>query len=228
MLFRSSDGMVAAVVLATAPKSIRALLASGEEITIPENGLGQAASSLTDKVPANKRIRRGAIIRVMQEGQGWAIIQLPEVESAFVSASAEDGAIRALVGGFDFSRNKFNHVTQAWRQPGSSFKPFIYSASLEKGLSPGTIINDAVAGTMSVNLKGVEMGTSNYTMAMGSYVDTIDPSTVDGFELIPKSTLSVIYGSFNQLESILLRGNNLLKVTAVDEVALAEIGRAHV
>ena len=138
-----SDGMVAAVVLATAPKSIRALLASGEEITIPENGLGQAASSLTDKVPANKRIRRGAIIRVMQEGQGWAIIQLPEVESAFVSASAEDGAIRALVGGFDFSRNKFNHVTQAWRQPGSSFKPFIYSASLEKGLSPGTIINDA-------------------------------------------------------------------------------------
>ena len=85
----------------------------------------------------------------------------------------------------------------------------------------GTIINDAVAGTMSVNLKGVEMGTSNYTMTMGSYVDTIDPSTVDGFELIPKSTLSVIYGSFNQLESILLRGNNLLKVTAVDEVALA-------
>lgn len=76
-----------------------------------------ATSALTDKTPANRRIRRGAIIRVMQEGNGWAIIQLPEVESAFVSASAEDGAIRALVGGFDFNRNKFNHVTQAWRQP---------------------------------------------------------------------------------------------------------------
>ena len=138
-----SDGIVAAVVLAVTPKSVRALMASGEEITIQDTGLGQAASALTDKVPANKRIRRGAIIRVMQEGSGWSIIQLPEVESAFVSASAEDGAIRALVGGFDFNRNKFNHVTQAWRQPGSSFKPFIYSASLEKGLSPGTIINDA-------------------------------------------------------------------------------------
>jgi penicillin-binding protein 1A len=138
-----SDGIVAAVVLAATSKNIRALLASGEEITIQETGLGQAASSLTDKVPTNKRIRRGAIIRVMQEGQGWSIIQLPEVESAFVSASAEDGAIRSLVGGFDFNRNKFNHVTQAWRQPGSSFKPFIYSASLEKGLSPGTVINDA-------------------------------------------------------------------------------------
>ncbi len=138
-----SDGIVAAVVLAATPKSVRALLASGEEITIQDTGLGQAASALTDKVPANKRIRRGAIIRVMQEGSGWSVIQLPEVESAFVSASAEDGAIRALIGGFDFNRNKFNHVTQAWRQPGSSFKPFIYSASLEKGLSPGTIINDA-------------------------------------------------------------------------------------
>jgi penicillin-binding protein 1A len=138
-----SDGIVAAVVLTATPKSVRALLASGEEITIQDAGLGMATSALTDKTPANRRIRRGAIIRVMQEGNGWAIIQLPEVESAFVSASAEDGAIRALVGGFDFNRNKFNHVTQAWRQPGSSFKPFIYSASLEKGLSPGTVINDA-------------------------------------------------------------------------------------
>ena len=138
-----SDGIVAAVVLSTTPKSVRALLASGEEITIQDAGLTQAAPALTEKMPANKRIRRGAIIRVMQEGTGWTIIQLPEVESAFVSASSEDGAIRALIGGFDFNRNKFNHVTQAWRQPGSSFKPFIYSASLEKGLSPGTMINDA-------------------------------------------------------------------------------------
>jgi penicillin-binding protein 1A len=68
---------------------------------------------------------------------------MPEVESAFVSVSTDDGAIRALVGGFDFNRSKFNHVTQAWRQPGSSFKPFIYSASLERGFSPATLINDA-------------------------------------------------------------------------------------
>jgi penicillin-binding protein 1A len=72
----------------------------------------------------------------------WQIVQLPEVEAAFVAASPTDGAIRALVGGFDFNRNKFNHVTQAWRQPGSSFKPFIYSAALEKGFTPASVIQD--------------------------------------------------------------------------------------
>jgi penicillin-binding protein 1A len=138
-----SDGLVAAVVMSSSAKTLNAVLASGEEITISDAGLGMAASSLTDKVPANKRIRRGAIIRVLQEGSNWSVIQLPEVESAFVAVNAESGAIRALVGGFDFSRNKFNHVTQAWRQPGSSFKPFIYSAALEKGFWPGTVANDA-------------------------------------------------------------------------------------
>jgi penicillin-binding protein 1A len=138
-----SDGIIAAVVLGSSNKIVRGLLASGEEITITEPGFGNAASALTDKVPNNKRIRRGAIIRVVQEDKGWIILQLPEVESAFVSVNPEDGGIRSLVGGFDFNRNKFNHVTQAWRQPGSSFKPFIYSASLEKGFWPGTVVNDA-------------------------------------------------------------------------------------
>jgi hypothetical protein len=73
----------------------------------------------------------------------WAISQLPEVEAAFVSVNGQDGSIRALVGGFDFAKNQFDHVTQAWRQPGSTIKPFIYSAALEKGFSPGTLINDA-------------------------------------------------------------------------------------
>jgi penicillin-binding protein 1A len=138
-----SDGLIAAVVLSTGAKSLRAVLASGEEITISDAGLGMAASALTDKVPSNKRIRRGAIIRVMQESSNWTVIQLPEVESAFVAVNSESGGIRALIGGFDFNRNKFNHVTQAWRQPGSSFKPFIYSAALEKGFWPGTVVNDA-------------------------------------------------------------------------------------
>jgi len=73
----------------------------------------------------------------------WEITQLPEVEGAFVAIDPRDGSIRALVGGFDFQKNKFNHVTQAWRQPGSSFKPFIYSAALEKGFTPATVVNDA-------------------------------------------------------------------------------------
>ncbi|WP_370653293.1 penicillin-binding protein 1A [Lacisediminimonas sp.] len=138
-----SDDIVAAAVLEASPKQIRAMLVSGEEITITGPGLAIATNLLSDKAPPNRRVRRGAIIRVTQEGKNWAVVQLPQVEAAFVSASTTDGAIRALVGGFDFNRNKFNHVTQAWRQPGSSFKPFIYSASLEKGLSPATVINDA-------------------------------------------------------------------------------------
>ena len=73
----------------------------------------------------------------------WEITQLPEVEGAFVALDPRTGAIRALVGGFDFDKNKFNHASQAWRQPGSSFKPFIYSAALEKGFTPATVVNDA-------------------------------------------------------------------------------------
>ena len=138
-----SDDLIAAVVVEANPKTVRAVLASGEEISITGPGLTFASNLLSDKAPPNRRVKRGAIIRVTQEGKTWSVTQMPEVESAFVAASTEDGAIRALIGGFDFSRNKFNHVTQAWRQPGSSFKPFIYSASLEKGLSPTTVINDS-------------------------------------------------------------------------------------
>ncbi|WP_426172113.1 penicillin-binding protein 1A [Pseudoduganella sp. R-34] len=138
-----SDNIVAAMVLSAAADKVVAVTASGEEITIKGAGLAMGKSWLSDKNPPNKRIRRGAVIRVMQDDKDWLITQMPEVESAFVSASTEDGAIKAMVGGFDYNRNKFNHVTQAWRQPGSSFKPFIYSASLERGLSPATMINDA-------------------------------------------------------------------------------------
>ena len=139
-----SDNIVAAIVLRASPAKVSATIASGETIEIAGPGLAFAKSWLSDKAAPNRRLRRGAVIRVMQDDDSkWLITQMPEVESAFVSASTEDGAIRALVGGFDFNRNKFNHVTQAWRQPGSSFKPFIYSAALERGLSPATIVNDA-------------------------------------------------------------------------------------
>ncbi|MBR7801646.1 penicillin-binding protein 1A [Undibacterium fentianense] len=138
-----SDDILAAMVLEANPTAVRAVLSSGEEIQIAGSGLSFGASGLKPNAPANKRIQRGAVIRVILDGKNWSIIQMPEVQSAFVAADTHDGAIRALVGGFDYNLNKFNHVTQAWRQPGSSFKPFIYSSSLEKGLSPLTIINDA-------------------------------------------------------------------------------------
>ena len=134
--------LLAAVVLAYDGKRVQAGLRSGERIAIAGPGLQFAARALDPKVAQQRRIRKGAIIRVQLEGKSWQIVQLPEVEAAFISLDPQDGAIRALVGGFDFNRNKFNHVTQAWRQPGSSFKPFIYSAALEKGFTAATVIAD--------------------------------------------------------------------------------------
>jgi penicillin-binding protein 1A len=139
-----SDDLLAAVVLAADAKQIQAALRTGEALTLTGEALRFAARSLDPKAAPQRRIRRGAIIRVQRDasGKAWQILQLPEAEAAFVALDPQDGAIRALVGGFDFWRNRFNHVTQAWRQPGSSFKPFIYSASLEKGFTPATVIAD--------------------------------------------------------------------------------------
>lgn len=136
--------VMSAVVLEASPKLVKAIRQSGEIIEISGDGLKPAQSGLSEKSAAHIRIRRGAVIRVMQTPKSnWEITQLPEVEGAFVALDPRNGAIKALVGGFDFEKSKFNHVTQAWRQPGSSFKPFIYSAALEHGVTPATIINDS-------------------------------------------------------------------------------------
>jgi len=137
-----NDDLLAAVVLAYDGKQVQAALRSGERITVQGQGLQFAARALDPKAAPQRRIRKGAIVRVQRDGKNWQILQLPEVEAAMIALDPQDGAIRALVGGFDFWRNKFNHVTQAWRQPGSSFKPFIYSASLEKGFTAATVIPD--------------------------------------------------------------------------------------
>ncbi|MFN2645393.1 MAG: penicillin-binding protein 1A, partial [Burkholderiales bacterium] len=137
-----SDDVLAAVVLTAEPKQVQVALRTGEKLALGAEGLRFAARSLDPKTATQKRIRRGSIIRVQRDGKSWHIVQLPEVESAFVALDPKDGAVRALVGGFDFTRTKFNHVTQAWRQPGSAFKPFIYSAALEKGFTPATVIPD--------------------------------------------------------------------------------------
>ncbi len=132
-----------ALVLAADSGLVRAYLRGGEIVELQGVAIKFAARMIDEKAPANKRVRPGAVIRLAKDAkQGWQIAQLPEVEAALVAASPRDGAVRALVGGFDFGRNKFNHVTQAWRQPGSSFKPFIYSAALEKGYHPASVIPD--------------------------------------------------------------------------------------
>ena len=139
-----NDELKAAVATLAGPKKVVAMLASGEVVTVMGDGLKPATSGLAAKGNPKTQIRRGAVIRLVRSPKGeWGITQLPEVEGAFVALDPRTGAVRAMVGGFDYSKSKFNHVTQAWRQPGSSLKPFIYSAALEKGFTPATMVNDA-------------------------------------------------------------------------------------
>ena len=137
------NDLVAAVVLEASPREVVAMMRRGDEVKIAGDGLKFAARALAEKNP-DRAIRRGAIVR-LQPGEkgGYGISQIPKVEAALVSLDPANGAINALAGGFDYGANKFNHATQAWRQPGSSFKPFIYSAALEKGFTPATVLNDA-------------------------------------------------------------------------------------
>ncbi|RYF67589.1 MAG: penicillin-binding protein, partial [Comamonadaceae bacterium] len=138
--------LLAAVVVEADAKKLRAVRANGDTVEVTGRGLQLAQRGLAAKAAPPLQIRRGSIVRVMlSDGKtpSWSVAQLPEVEGALVALDPRDGAVRALVGGFDFNKNKFNHVTQAWRQPGSAFKPFIYSAALEKGFMPSTLVNDA-------------------------------------------------------------------------------------
>jgi penicillin-binding protein 1A len=137
-------GLSPAVVTKITDKAVRVHTTSGEDVQIEGDGLMLVNRVLHDaKVSEKLKIKVGSIVRVVKENESWKITQLPQVESGFVSLDPKNGAVRALVGGFDFNRNKFNHVTQAWRQPGSSFKPFIYSAALEKGFTPASMVDDA-------------------------------------------------------------------------------------
>ena len=141
---QNSGNLISAVVLRTARNLVHAYCNGGKVIDITGRGLYFARHSLSRHAPLKQKIRAGSIIRVRMDEKGhWEITQLPQVEAAFVSASPRNGSIYSLVGGFDFNQSQFNHVTQAWRQPGSSFKPFIYSAALEKGFTPASVINDA-------------------------------------------------------------------------------------
>ena len=162
-----------AIVLAASPRALRLQLATGEALQITGDGLRLALPGLSPKAGKDLRVARGDILRVWQPpakpglaapgdsggataasqntanadtanpSAAWAVTQWPEVQAAFVALDASTGRVRALVGGFDFARQPFNHVTQAWRQPGSSFKPFLYSAALENGVMPATLVNDA-------------------------------------------------------------------------------------
>ncbi|MDR7149266.1 penicillin-binding protein 1A [Hydrogenophaga palleronii] len=139
---RDDETLRVGIVLAASPNEVRVQLASGEQVRLQGEGLRWAQRGLAPKAKDSLKLARGSVIRVVKTGKNWSISQWPEVEAALVAVDAKTGRVRALVGGFDFSRQPFNHVTQSWRQPGSAFKPLLYSAALEERVMPGTLIDD--------------------------------------------------------------------------------------
>lgn len=142
--------LIPVVVISTTAQSSAAITHDGEIITIPFANMTWARKFLSpsNKGPAPKTpadlMKPGDVVRVFKnEKQQWELAQTPRAQSALVSIDPDDGAIQALVGGFDFELSKFNRVIQAGRQPGSNFKPFIYSAAIDSGMTPATIMNDA-------------------------------------------------------------------------------------
>jgi penicillin-binding protein 1A len=136
------EDLRAAIVTAASPSAVTAVLVSGEVIKINKPGLRLVQSGLGPKAAKGLAIKRGSIVRVLQQSKGWLVTQWPQAEGAMVALHPATGEVRALVGGFDFAQNQFNHATQGWRQPGSSFKPFIYAAALDHGVMPETLVND--------------------------------------------------------------------------------------
>ncbi|WP_298009918.1 PBP1A family penicillin-binding protein [uncultured Aquabacterium sp.] len=141
--YNDDEMLRVAIVTAASAKEVRAVLASGDVVRISGKGLRQAQPGLARNASDKLRVRRGSVVRLVELNDEWRLTQWPEAEGALVAMDPHDGQVRALVGGFDFQRNQFNHVTQGWRQPGSAYKPFLYSAALENGVMPETLINDA-------------------------------------------------------------------------------------
>ncbi|MFN3495821.1 MAG: penicillin-binding protein 1A, partial [Hydrogenophaga sp.] len=139
---RDDETLRVGIVLAASSQEVQLQLASGERVKVQGEGLRWAQPGLAAKAKASLKISRGSVIRVVKNGKSWAISQWPEVEAALVAMDPQTGRVRALVGGFDFARQPFNHATQAWRQPGSAFKPLLYSAALEERVMPGSLVDD--------------------------------------------------------------------------------------
>jgi penicillin-binding protein 1A len=156
------NGFMPAIITSISPKSVKTHGKNGDEIEISGKGLALIEKILAEKDPAKRLLKVGAVIRLIKTGDGWKVVQLPQVQAALIALDPENGAIRALVGGFDFNQTKFNHVTQAWRQPGSSFKPFIYSAALEKGYTPATIVEDGPLNFSAADTGSQDWSPQNY------------------------------------------------------------------
>jgi len=141
--------LIPALVLDSDETSARLVLRTGEEVSIELESLSWARPFLDLNAlgprpdAASDVLERGDVVRLRRVGEDWRLAQIPRAEAAMVALEADTGAILALVGGLDFSRNQFNRVTQSRRQPGSAFKPFIYAAALDQGYTAASLVNDA-------------------------------------------------------------------------------------
>lgn len=163
-----SSGLLPAVVLSLNKARISVRLRNGEDVDLGASEVKFAQRYLSAKLAPEKRLARGSIVRVARADSKapWQLTYLPQVEAAFVALAPVNGAVRAMVGGFDFSHNQFNHVTQALRQPGSSFKPFIYSAALERGITPASVFDDAPITVDPAETGGISWEPKNYDHTM--------------------------------------------------------------
>lgn len=140
--YPDSDEILVAVVLSASNNKVTLMRNPGEVLELTGTSLNNARRSLSANVRESRRIKRGSVVYIEKLKDSWSIINLPLVQAAFVALNPEDGAIQSMIGGFDFNLGDFNRVTQAWRQPGSTFKPFVYAAGLERGLTPETNVSD--------------------------------------------------------------------------------------
>ena len=165
---RDDELLRVGIVLQASPAAVVVQLAGGEAVTLRGDALRWARPALAADARAPLALQRGAIVRLVRQdarqGPGWTLSQWPQVQAGLVALDPATGRIRALVGGFDFTQQAFNHATQAFRQPGSSFKPFLYSAALERGVTPATLIDDLpfMAGNGSDNVGGRPWAPQNY------------------------------------------------------------------
>ena len=188
----SSDDLQSGVVTSVGAKEIQVFISTGETVAIKGEGLKLGLEALSERAQPKIKIKPGSVVRVIQMSNGaWQLSQIPEVESQLISTDPQTGAILAMVGGFDYRRNQFNHAIQAERQPGSSFKPFIYSAAIEKGVMPRTIVNDA-----PLSISGGETGGRAW-----------EPKNYDGK-----------YDGFMTVRTALARSKNLVSVRLIRAV----------
>lgn len=137
------DGLEPAVVIeASKSKGITAQTTGGDQVRLTPAQMGGARNAILNTKLEDAQIRPGAVIRLQKTKSGWRIGQEPALQGALVALDARTGAVKALVGGYNFHSKNFNRATQTLRQPGSSFKPFIYSAGLSRGMTAATLIND--------------------------------------------------------------------------------------